>query len=95
MNRILLSLKTGGTKQTRSTDSHLCESFLQNGYEVIAMDNQVTGRAENLNKMFYDDAFTFYNHDVTEFINVSGDPARVVHLASLASPEFLLHFRSR
>jgi len=82
MSRILV---TGGAG---FIGSHLCESFLQDGHEVVAMDNQVTGRTENLDEIFYDDGFTFYDHDVTEFIHVNGDLDWVVHLASLASPDF-------
>lgn len=68
--------------------SHLCQSFLEDGHEVIGMDNQVTGRTDNLDEIFYHDELTFHDHDVTEFIHVNGDLDWVVHLASLASPEF-------
>lgn len=68
--------------------SHLCEALLEDGYEVVGMDNQVSGRTENLESIFYDDRFTYYEHDVTEFIHVSGDLDHVFHLASLASPVF-------
>jgi dTDP-glucose 4,6-dehydratase len=68
--------------------SYLCERLLNEGHDVIAMDNQVTGRRENLNEIFYHDRFSFYEHDVTEFIHVNGELDWVVHLASLASPIF-------
>jgi dTDP-glucose 4,6-dehydratase len=68
--------------------SHLCETLLAAGHEVIGMDNGVSGRIENLEDVFYDEAFTFYDHDVTEFIHVSGELDYVLHLASLASPVF-------
>jgi len=68
--------------------SHLCETLLKNGHEVIAMDNQVSGQTENLDDIFYHDRFTYYDHDVTEFIHVSGELDWVCHLASLASPVF-------
>src|SRR6056297_2419498 len=82
MSRILV---TGGAG---FIGSHLCESLLENGHEVIAMDNRVTGRTGNLEDVFYDERFSFYEHDVTEFIHVSGDLDWVIHLASLASPVF-------
>jgi len=82
MGRILV---TGGAG---FLGSHLCEALIEGGHEVIAMDNQVTGRTENLEEVFYHDWFTFYEHDVTEFIHVAGDLDWVVHLASLASPVF-------
>lgn len=66
--------------------SHFCERLLADGHEVIGMDNVVTGRTKNLESIFYEDAFTFYEHDVTEYIHVSGDIDHIVHLASLASP---------
>jgi dTDP-glucose 4,6-dehydratase len=82
MSRILV---TGGAG---FLGSHLCEALLAEGHEVIAMDNQVSGRTENLDGVFYDDRFTYYEHDVTEFIHVTGDLDWVLHLASLASPVF-------
>jgi len=68
--------------------SHFCERLLEEGHEVVGMDNGVTGRTDNLDDVFYDDRFTFYDHDVTEFVHVSGEVDWVVHLASLASPVF-------
>ncbi|WEL20545.1 UDP-glucuronic acid decarboxylase family protein [Halorhabdus sp. BNX81] len=68
--------------------SHLCESLLKDGHEVIAMDNLVSGRTENLDGFFHHDRFTFYEHDVTEFVHVTGNVDWVCHLASLASPVF-------
>jgi dTDP-glucose 4,6-dehydratase len=70
--------------------SHLCERLIEDGHEVVAMDNRVSGRTENLEEVFYHDRFSFYEHDVTEFIHVSGDLDWVLHLASLASPVFYL-----
>lgn len=68
--------------------SHLCDRLVDDGHDVIGMDNQVSGRTENLEDIFYHDRFQFYDHDVTEFIHVSGDLDWVIHLASLASPVF-------
>jgi len=68
--------------------SHLCEVLIEDGHKVVAMDNRVTGRLDNLESVFYHDRFSFYEHDVTEFIHVGGDLDWVIHLASLASPVF-------
>ena len=82
MSRILV---TGGSG---FLGSHLCESLLEDGHEVIAMDNNVSGQTENIEDFVYHDRFSFFEHDVTEFIHVSGDLDWVMHLASLASPMF-------
>jgi dTDP-glucose 4,6-dehydratase len=86
MGRILV---TGGAG---FLGSHLCERLLDDGHEVIAMDNLVSGRTENLEGFFHHDRFTFYDHDVTEFIHVSGDLDWVMHLGSLASPVFYQNY---
>lgn len=80
MSRVLV---TGGAG---FLGSHLCESLLGDGYEVIAMDNLVTGRMTNLDEIFYQDRFSFHDHDISDFIHVTGDLDWVIHLASLASP---------
>lgn len=82
MSRILV---TGGAG---FLGSHLCERLLEDGHEVIAMDNEVSGRAENLESIVYHDRFSYHEHDVTEFIHVKGELDWVLHLASLASPVF-------
>ena len=68
--------------------SHLCEALLEEGHEVIAMDNRVSGSSNNMESFFYQDGFSFYEHDVTEFIHIKGELDWVLHLASLASPVF-------
>ncbi|WP_248897019.1 UDP-glucuronic acid decarboxylase family protein [Haloplanus halobius] len=68
--------------------SFLCDQLLAEGHEVIGMDNRVSGQLDNLDEAFYHDRFTFYDHDVTEFIHISGELDAVLHLASLASPVF-------
>jgi dTDP-glucose 4,6-dehydratase len=67
--------------------SHFCERLLDEGHEVIGMDNVVTGRTDNLEPIFYDEDFTFHEHDVTEYIHIGGELDYVIHLASLASPD--------
>jgi dTDP-glucose 4,6-dehydratase len=68
--------------------SYLTDRLLAEGHEVIGMDNRVSGQTENLDDAFEHPEFSFYDHDVTEFIHVSGDLDAVLHLASLASPVF-------
>lgn len=66
--------------------SHLCDRFIKEGYEVIAMDNLITGDIKNIEHLFPLKEFTFYNHDVTKFIHVPGDLNYILHFASPASP---------
>lgn len=82
MSRILVTGAAG------FLGSHLCDQLLEDGYEVIGMDNRVSGQTENLNDAFSHSAFRFHEHDVTDFIHVEGELDAVLHLASLASPIF-------
>jgi dTDP-glucose 4,6-dehydratase len=66
--------------------SHLCDRFLKEGYEVVGMDNLITGDLRNLEHLFKEKAFTFYHHDVTTFVHVSGPLDFILHFASPASP---------
>lgn len=82
MSRLLI---TGGAG---FIGSHLCESLLNDGHEVICLDNLVSGRSQNMDSFFYHENFQFHEHDVTEYIHIHGDLDWVIHLASLASPKF-------
>ncbi len=66
--------------------SHLCERLLGNGYEVIAMDNLLTGSLGNIEHLAGNDRFHFIRQDVTEFIHVPGPLDLILHFASPASP---------
>jgi dTDP-glucose 4,6-dehydratase len=66
--------------------SHLCERFLAEGYEVICMDNLVTGDLVNVEHLFGDPHFHYEKRDVTEYIHVVGDLDAILHFASPASP---------
>ena len=66
--------------------SHLCDRFLADGYEVVCMDNLITGDLRNVEHLFADQDFHFHNQDVTEFIHVPGRLDVVMHFASPASP---------
>jgi len=66
--------------------SHLCDRFIKEGYEVMAMDNLITGDLKNIEHLFKLKEFTFYNHDVTKFIHVPGQLDYILHFASPASP---------
>lgn len=66
--------------------SHLCERYLKEGYEVICMDNLLTGRVENVEHLIGNDHFLFVKHDVTNYIHVNGELDLILHFASPASP---------
>ncbi len=66
--------------------SHLSRRFLNEGDEVVVLDNLLTGRIENIEDLFGRQAFTFIKHDVTNFIHVPGHLDAVLHFASPASP---------
>ncbi len=66
--------------------SHLCDRFLKEGFDVIAMDNLITGDLKNIEHLFPNEHFTFYNHDVSNFIHIPGKLDYIVHFASPASP---------
>jgi dTDP-glucose 4,6-dehydratase len=67
--------------------SHLCTALLDRGDDVIAVDNLVTGRMQNIEHLFGRDEFTFSRHDVSTHIWVPGPVDAVLHFASPASPK--------
>ena len=66
--------------------SHLCDRFMAEGFEVLGMDNLITGNMENLEHLLGNPNFTFYNNDVSNFVHVSGKLDYILHFASPASP---------
>lgn len=66
--------------------SHLCDFYIKKDFHVIAMDNLITGRLENIEHLFPLENFEFYNHDVSKFIHVAGELDYILHFASPASP---------
>jgi dTDP-glucose 4,6-dehydratase len=66
--------------------SHLCDRYLAEGYEILCMDNLLTGRMANIDHLLADERFTFIHQDVTNYIHVSGDLDLILHFASPASP---------
>jgi len=66
--------------------SHLCERFTGEGFEVIGMDNLITGSLKNIEHLFPLPNFEFYHHDVSKFVFVPGKLDYILHFASPASP---------
>ncbi len=72
--------------------SHLCDLLRDRGYDVVAVDNLITGSRDNVAHRADDTGFTFVEHDVIDGIPVDGPVDAVLHLASPASPpEYLAH----
>ena len=80
MKRILI---TGGAG---FIGSHLCSFLLEREYEVICMDNLITGTLQNIAGLLKNKHFEFIEHDVTKYIGVEGSIDYVLHFASPASP---------
>jgi dTDP-glucose 4,6-dehydratase len=66
--------------------SHLCDRFIKEGCQVIAMDNLITGDLRNIEHLFKLKEFEFYHHDVSKFVHVPGNLDYILHFASPASP---------
>jgi dTDP-glucose 4,6-dehydratase len=66
--------------------SHLCDRFMKEGYEVVGMDNLLTGNIHNIEHLFPEKNFSFYHHDITKFVHVPGNIDYILHFASPASP---------
>ncbi|MEK6588980.1 MAG: UDP-glucuronic acid decarboxylase family protein [Chloroflexota bacterium] len=66
--------------------SHLCDRLLAESHEVIAIDNLVTGRADNIAHLADHERFHYIRHDVSNFVSVPGTVDVIWHLASPASP---------
>ncbi|MBU3676125.1 MAG: UDP-glucuronic acid decarboxylase family protein [Chitinophagaceae bacterium] len=80
MKRVLI---TGGAG---FLGSHLCDRFIREGYQVVAMDNLLTGNIANIEHLFKLKEFEFYHHDVSKFVHVPGNLDYILHFASPASP---------
>jgi len=64
--------------------SHLCNRLLEEGNDVICLDNLFTGNKDNIRHLLGNDYFEFIRHDVTEPIFLEVD--QVYNLACPASP---------
>lgn len=72
--------------------SYVCRSLLDSGLDVLAIDSFITGRASNVADLMDHPRFTLVNADVVNHLEVPGDVAVVLHLASPASPvDYLRH----
>jgi dTDP-glucose 4,6-dehydratase len=65
--------------------SHLCDYFLDQGMEVVAIDNLSTGSVDNIAHI-HNPRFSFIQYDVTNYLYIDGGVDFVLHFASPASP---------
>src|SRR5215471_1782558 len=65
--------------------SHLCESFLNRGHEVLCMDNYSTGARQNIGGFLKNPRFRFIDHNVSRYIEVQEPLDYILHFASPAS----------
>jgi nucleoside-diphosphate-sugar epimerase len=66
--------------------SHLCKRLLDDGYEVICVDNLKTGAHRNIEPLLTHEHFRFVDHDVIDGLPEDLSAQAVFHLASPASP---------
>ncbi len=72
--------------------SHLCERFLAEGHEVVAVDNLITGNLENLDPFRSNPRFRFIGHDISSPLKLRDKIDNVLHFASPASPVDYLEY---
>ena len=72
--------------------SHLCERLLAEGWKVVCYDNLLTGSAHNIDHLRDEVGFSFFEVDVTKYVELDGAVDYVFHFASPASPrDYLEH----
>ena len=88
-DRTLRSVITGGAG---FVGSYLCERFLADGFEVLCVDNLLTGHRRNIAHLIDNPRFQFLEHNISEPLQVDGAVDAVLHFASPASPaDYLAH----
>lgn len=72
--------------------SHLCDRFLAEGYEVVAVDNFLTGNPRNIEHLRSEPKFRFIEHDIVQPLEFDEPLTAVLHFASPASPPDYLKY---
>ncbi|MEE9259467.1 MAG: GDP-mannose 4,6-dehydratase, partial [Nitrospinaceae bacterium] len=81
-NNLERTLVTGGAG---FLGSHLCDALLREGYEVLCMDNLITGSMDNIAHID-SDRFRFIHQDISQPFEVEGELDCILNFASPASP---------
>ena len=66
--------------------SNLCKKLLDEGNEVIALDNLYTGRMENIQPFLKNPAFQFIEHDIINPLKIDVPIDEIYNAACPASP---------
>ena len=66
--------------------SHLCDYLIERGWEVLSIDNLVTGSESNVAHLIKHPRFRLMSHDISRYIEVDGPIDYVLNFASPASP---------
>jgi dTDP-glucose 4,6-dehydratase len=72
--------------------SHLCDRFIADGDSVVCMDNFITGSPDNIAHLIGHPRFELIQHDVSNYIYVTGPVDYILHFASPASPIDYMRF---
>ena len=67
--------------------SYLCERLINDGHNLIVVDNLLTGSTENISDLIDNENFSFIEHDVQNHIEIENKVDYVLHFASAASPK--------
>jgi len=66
--------------------SHICERLLNDGWDVVCIDNFLTGTPANVEHLMSNPQFRMMRANVTDYVHVPGDVDVIYHFASPASP---------
>jgi len=72
--------------------SHLCDYLIEKGWDVLCVDNFITGAESNVAHLLQHPRFRFDRQDVSRHVEVPGEVDAVLHFASPASPPDYLKF---
>ena len=72
--------------------SNMCDFLLKKNYEIVGVDNLITGSIKNLDKFKSNERFTFIKHNICEPLRMNLRVDKILHFASPASPSDYLKY---